>query len=166
MDRTHKIILSVLAVLFVGIITACVIVVSQPGGNEQIYTEFVAPAFDKNATVIETSDIPQSAQYKPLVVKEGFKIAMSSEVTINDDVIEVYFTSDKNNVAWLKIEILSADGTKFYGESGLIKQGETLKQLKLDSLPEGESLIVKVLSYEPDTYYSLGTAKVTVTIKK
>ena len=165
MDKTHKIILSVLAVLLAFIITECVIL-SQGGGNEQTSAEFVAPTFDKGATVINTSDIPQSAQYKSMVIKDGFKIAMSSEVAINDNVADVYFTSDKDNVAWLKIEILSADGNTSYGESGLIKQGETLKQLKLESLPEGESLLVKILSYEPTTYYSLGTAKVTVKIKK
>lgn len=165
MEKTHKIVLSVLAVVLLGIITACVIV-SQCGGKEQISPEFSAPAFDNNAVILNVGDIPQTAEYKSLTIKDGFKISMSSVVTITDNSADIYFTSDINNIAWLKVEILSADGKTSFGESGLLKQGEGLKQIELDSLPDGDELIVKILSYEPDTYYSLGTATVKVETAK
>lgn len=165
MEKTHKIILSVLAVALVGIIIAC-IVVSQSDGKGQISPEFSAPAFDSNAVILSTDDIPQAAEYKSLTIKDGFKISMSSVVTINGNTADIYFTSDIGNTAWLKIEVLSADGKTSFGESGLLKQGETLKQLKLNSNPNGNELVIKILSYEPDTYYSLGTATVKVEIAK
>lgn len=165
MEKTHKIILSVLAVLLAGIITACVIV-SQQDSNEQISPLFSAPAFDSNAVILNADDIPQTAQYKSLSIKDDFKVSMSSVVAIAYDTIDIYFTSHNENAAWLKIEILNADGTVSYGESGLIKQGESLKQIKLNSTPQGDELIVKILSYEPNTYYSLGTATVKIEIAK
>ncbi len=165
MEKTHKIILSVLAVALVGIIISCVIV-SQSDGKKQIPPEFSAPAFDRNAVIVRVDDIPQSAEYKSLTIKEGFKISMASVVSINDKTAKVYFTSDADNNAWLKIEVLSADGKTSYGESGLLKQGETLEKLTLNSTPKGNELIIKILSYEPDTYYSLGTATVKVNIAK
>ncbi len=165
MEKTHKIILSVLAVALVGIIVSC-IVVSQSGGKEQISPEFSAPAFDNNTVIVNVDDIPQSAEYKSLAIKDGFKISMASVVTINNSTADIYFTSDVANTAWLKVEILSVDGKTSYGESGLLKQGETLEKIKLNSSPKANELIIKILSYEPNTYYSLGTATVRVKIKK
>ena len=165
MEKTHKIILSVLAVALVGIIISCVIV-SQSDSKKQISPVFSAPAFDSNAAVVSVDDIPQSAEYKSLTIKENFKISIARVVLIKDNVAEVYFTSDSGNAAWLKIEVLSADGKICYGESGLLKQGETLEKITLNSNPEGNELIIKILSYEPDTYYSLGTATVKVKTKK
>lgn len=165
MEKSQKIILSVLAVVFVGITITC-FVFSKYGGKEQISPTFVAPAFDDNAVILSSEEIPQSAQYKSLSIKSDFEISMASVVAINDNVADVYFTSKTTNTAWLKIEVLSSDGKIFYGESGLLNAGETIKQIKLNSNPPGEELIIKILSYEPDTYYSMGTATVRVTIAK
>lgn len=165
MEKTHKIILSVLAVVLAGVIISCVIV-SQSGSKKQISPEFSAPTFDSNAVVLNIDDIPQDAEYKSLTIKDGFKVSMSSVVAIHNNYVDIYFTSDIDNSAWLKFEILSLDGKISYGESGLLKQGETLKNIKLNSSPHGDELIIKILSYEPDTYYSLGTATVKVNIAK
>lgn len=165
MEKTHKIILSVLAVFLVGIITACVIV-SQTNSESKDNSSFSAPAFDTNAVILNSDDIPTSAQYKSLTIKENFKVYMSSVVNIKDNVADIYFTSDNENIAWLKIEILSADCKTSYGESGLLKKGESLKQIKLTEAPQGNELVVKILSYEPGSYYSLGTATIKVEIAK
>lgn len=165
MEKSQKIIISILAVILAGIITACVIVASGNGKDYKI-ADFSAPSLESNAVVINVDDIPQSAEYKPLTIKDGFKISMASIVTINNNVADIYFTSDTDNTAWLKIEILSTDGNVCYAKSGLLKQGETLKQIKLDSAPSGDELIIKILSYEPETYYSHGTATVRVPIAK
>ena len=44
------------------------------------------------------------------------------------------------------------------GESGLIRGGEYIKDIRLSrSIKSGEKIKLKVMGYEPDTYYSAGS---------
>ena len=47
-------------------------------------------------------------------------------------------------------------------ETGLIKPGEYLPEITFDSLPDdGEKIILRLMSYQPDTYYSGGSVTLT-----
>ena len=47
---------------------------------------------------------------------------------------------------------------KVVGETGLLKPGEYIKEVKLDkSLKKDDEITLKVMGYEPDTYYSAGS---------
>lgn len=165
MEKSQKILLSVLAVVFVGIIATCVVVSVKSDGSEQI-ADFSAPTFDTNVVLAENLDIPESANYKSLFIKEGFKISMASTVNITNNLAEIHFTSEADNAVWLKLVLLTTDGKRL-GESGLIEAGKHLKQIEINNLSSNnDEIIVKILSYEPNTYYSLGTAQVKASIIK
>jgi hypothetical protein len=53
---------------------------------------------------------------------------------------------------------LSEDGTVL-GSTGILKPDQYVKTIKLSSVPEEtETITLKILSYEPETYYSEGSA--------
>ena len=54
------------------------------------------------------------------------------------------------------LRIFDASGN-IIAETGLIKPNEYLKTVSFNTVPEnGSKLIMKVMTYEPDTYYSGG----------
>lgn len=44
------------------------------------------------------------------------------------------------------------------GQTGLLKPGEYVEYLALDTLPGNAPVIAKILTYQPETYYSMGSA--------
>lgn len=54
--------------------------------------------------------------------------------------------------------MLDKDG-KVLGETGLVKPGQYVQPLTLDTVPkQTETVKVKIMAYEPETYYSAGAA--------
>ena len=46
------------------------------------------------------------------------------------------------------------------GESGLIRPGEYVQAVKLDTVPRSTANVsLKIMAYEPETYYSAGSAR-------
>ena len=51
------------------------------------------------------------------------------------------------------------------GQTGLISPGQYVKSVKFDVLPkDGDEITLKLMGYEPETYYSTGEAPLGTTV--
>ena len=161
MERIHKIILGVLSGLVViGIIVTVIVAVNRGNSNK-----FTPPPFDETAVSGTPVIEDETLGYGALALKEGFvMMACSSPVVENGEAV-VYFTADADNTVWLRLIILTEDGEQL-GTTGLLKAGEYVRSIKLSrKIEEDTPVVLKFISYEPDTYYSQGTVSVNVILR-
>lgn len=79
---------------------------------------------------------------------------------------DVYFTNSSEQEVWLKLRVLDEDGS-IIGETGLIKPGEYVKSVLIDKdVSDGSSIKLKIMAYEPQTYYSAGAVTLNTQIRK
>ena len=141
--------LACVVALIVMIVALCI-----PKKAEQ--KPFTPPPFDSNAVQGEPT-VPEGLGYN-ILHREGmsFKVGVCGKITVKKSTVDIYLTNVAENNAWLKARFYNAKG-EIVGESGLIKPGEYLQSVVLESVPnESEQYTVKIMSYEPDTYKSLG----------
>ena len=127
---------------------------------------FTPPPFDTSAQIGEPS-VPEEYGYN-LLYKDGmsFKVGLCGKVLVRENTADVYFTSPADNTPWLKLRVFDAKGN-IIGETGLIRPGEYIKSIEFTKTPQSyDGLIFKIMSYEPDTYNSLGAIQVTPKIVK
>ncbi len=94
--------------------------------------------------------------FKEFEVSSDYIVYMTGETKLNDDKLIVYFTSKKTNNVYVKLRILKDN--KIVGETGLLKPDEYIKEVKINrSLKKDDKITIKVIGYEPDTYYSAGS---------
>ena len=117
--------------------------------------DFLKPEFEKNVK----EGIPALSKedgFEEFEVAEDYIIYMTGETKLEDNKLLVYFTSKKTNNVYVKLRILKDE--KIVGETGLLKPGEYIKEVKLDkSLKKDDKITLKVMGYEPETYYSAGS---------
>lgn len=78
--------------------------------------------------------------------------------TVDNDLHKatVYFANDEDNDVLLKLEAYD-DAGSLVGETGLVKPGEYVESVSLDTaFDNGDNVELRVVGYEPDTYYSAG----------
>lgn len=52
------------------------------------------------------------------------------------------------------------------GESGLLRPGEYVRAVRLEKIPKQPTPVsLKIMAYEPETYYSAGSAVLKTTLK-
>ena len=124
---------------------------------------FVPPPFDENAIEHEPmlDEVPENLGYSIIydASRMSYKIGLCGLFLVNsENKADIYFTNPSVNEVWLKLRIYSeADSTDIICETGLIKPGELLKTVEFNRpLEDGEPIIVKVMSYDPSNYYSMG----------
>lgn len=85
-------------------------------------------------------------------------------MTVEDGRADVWFTNPESNTVWLKLRVLDGAGDTL-GETGLIRPGEYVQAIFFDRVPGiGDSIGLKLMAYEPDTYYSAGSATLNTVI--
>ena len=142
-------------------VTVMIIALCTPKETEP--QPFTPPPFDDNATV-GVPTVPDDLGYG-ILYREGmsFRVGICGKLNVSADTTDVYLTNPAENIVWLKIRVFDADGN-VVGESGLIRPGEYLKSISLNVPPDAigtTALVVKVMSYEPDTYLSMGSITLT-----
>ncbi len=153
-------ILTVICVVFA---LAAGILVAVTGRSEP--PSFVPPPFDKNA-LDGTPHVPEELGWSE-VYKTGmsFRASVCGEIILENDKAEIYFTNPPENTLWLKLRILNKNGDVL-GETGLIKPGQYLPEITFDTLPKnGENIVLKLMSYQPETYYSGGSVTMNTVAK-
>ncbi len=148
------------AVLFVGV----VVVLSWPDGQEEL-PSFVPPPFD--ATAIVGMPTITDSSYMP-IYQEGMSYVahICGRVVVVGDAADVYFTNDAGNNVWMKLRVADGEGNVI-GETGLIKPGEYIKSVRFDRAPGvGTKLRMKIMAYEPDTYYSAGAVTLNTVVSE
>lgn len=166
MDKGQKRIIAVLATLLALVLIAVLIGLLT---RDPEMGEFVPPAFEENAKTEFAAPIDANAKYTPFNIPGEFTGALCANVYVEDDQALLYFTSFEENAVWAKAILYNERG-KMIGESGLIKPGEHVESVALSEIPKSNStltvktLTVKVLLYEPDTYFSRGSCSISINL--
>ena len=134
---------------------AMIVVLSLPE-KEPIKGEFIPPSFDSTA-VVGAPEVPDGLGYIECYRDGmGFRFFACGNVKLEGKNTNIYLTNPNDNEVWLKVRVLDAKGNVL-GESGLIKPGEYVKSVALaEQLAVGTPIKLKVMAYEPETYYSAG----------
>lgn len=126
---------------------------------------YIPPSFE---SMIEEG-IPQIDEdkygYSLINIGETYRIKICGEPEVSDGDVSLYLTNLDGNNVLIKCEVYNSDGD-LLGNSGLLPPNTYVKNIKLaNRLDPGEhSVDIKILAYEPDTYYSMGTAKLKTNI--
>lgn len=162
MTKLQRMILIAMAVLLAGLLIAAGVIFATRQDPEPIAGEFVPPEFDPAAQAGTPGELDAARSYGTLELKPDAVVSMCANITCENNAARVFFTSHTGNAGWMKIKLLDEDGA-LLGESGLLRPGEYVESVLLDTVPEKSGLVVvKILIYEPDTYLSLGSASVQV----
>ena len=149
-NKKNIIILSIVLVILILFIIFLMITIEKK-------TNFHAPNFELNTT----EKIPEIIDYESSIidVSDGYSFYIEGVPHIEKENLIINFISPKDNNIWIKIRILD-EKDNIIGESGLIKPGEYLKQIKLKKkLSKKSNITYMIIGYEKDTYMSAGTIK-------
>ena len=117
---------------------------------------FVPPSFEEQA-IQGVPEVPPDLGWSELDAKV-YKVSVCGVVTVTDGKADVWFTNPESNTVWLKLRVLDGDGN-ILGETGLIRPGEYVRSVSFYTIPEpGDAIGLKLMAYEPETYYSAGSA--------
>lgn len=120
--------------------------------------EFVPPGFDANSEKGAPA-VPEDLGWSE-IYQDGmnFKVGISGKIIVDEnDQTDIYLYNNEENNVWLKLRILDEDGN-ILCESGLIKSGEYIKSVTFsESVSNGQKVKLKIMSYQPETYYSEGS---------
>lgn len=153
---------AVVCVISLAVMTAVLIRSDKNSGS----SGFTPPSFEAGA-VSGMPDVPEELGWSE-IYQEGmsFKAYVCGNVIAEGDSTQVYFTNSGDYDVWLRLRILNENGTVI-GESGLLKPGEYVKSVPLTSdIADGENVRLKIMAYEPESYYSAGTVTLNTTIRK
>jgi len=125
---------------------------------------FTPPPFDGTAAQ-GTPEVSDNLGWLPVEATGIFTASVCGRITIVDQTADVYLTSVQTNMVWLKLRVLDSHGD-IIGETGLIKPGEYVKSVTFRDVPaDGSDIKLKIMAYEPETYFSAGSASLNTTIK-
>lgn len=153
---------AVVCVISLAIMAAVLIRYNKNSGN----SGFTPPPFESEA-VSGMPDVPDELGWSEIYQDGmGFKAYVCGNVIAEGGTAQVYFTNSEDYDVWLKLRILDENGAVM-GESGLLRPGEYVKSIPLTSdIGDGENVRLKIMAYEPETYYSAGTVTLNTTIRK
>lgn len=161
MDKQQKIILSAVSALLAVILLAAFIILTQA----PFKGSFTPPAREVSAQSGTPTEIPAESLYGTARVENGFFVSLATSPALVGNELYLYFTSPQGNTAWISVEILDGEGETL-AKSGYLLPGEYLSALTLSGVPTDLTGIkAKILSYEPDTYYSLGGFEAPLTVR-
>lgn len=160
--KKEKLILPIAAavclVAVIGMILSLVI------GKSNNTVEFTPPPFDENA-VYGVPTAPENLGWGELDAKV-YKASVCGVVIVEDGKADVWLTNPDSNTVWLKLRVLDEQGN-ILGETGLIKPGEYVQSVNFDTVPtDGAAITLKLMAYEPETYYSAGSVVLSTTASK
>ena len=118
-------------------------------------TKFVPPEFDENA-VKGIPDVPDDLGWSEIDA-QVFKFSVCGTLNLEGDTVNIWLTNPEDNSVWIKARMYDGD-ENILGETGLIKPGEYIKSISiLKQKKDDENVSLKIMAYQPDTYYSEGT---------
>lgn len=141
-------------VLLISVIWMCTQINKQ---NEAV--DFKAPPFETELERASASDL--FLRSDSLIEAGDLKFFVEGPFVETDDSVKLTVWNSDESSTLIRVRVLDMEG-KILGESGLIQPGELLKKIVLDQPIDKSGLILTIMGYEPDTYYSAGTIKLTV----
>lgn len=127
--------------------------------------EFVAPSFDKNALPMKTADLNDET-YSILTIAEGYQVGICGEPEEKDGRVTVLFSNPQENNIWMRLRILD-ENNKILVETGIIRPGQYIENVSMNQFFKNSEapVIMEILGYEPDTYYSEGKVELKTKIR-
>lgn len=161
MKNKNKFII-ILAVLCV--ITSAVMTVSLINTNTKD-SKFIPPEFDSSA-LTDFPNIPANLGWSELSqTGMNYSVGICGNIVSVQNSSDVYFTNTATNTVWLKLRIIDLNG-EIISETGLIKPGEYIKTILFNrDITETEKVKIKIMAYEPETYYSEGSVVLNTSIQ-
>lgn len=142
------------------ILSLAVMVFALNAGGRPGKGEFTPPPFDPAAEA-GTPQVPEGLGYNELDC-QVYRVSLCGKPTTDG---LVYLTNPETNDVWLKVRMLDEKGN-ILGETGLVRPGEYVRALTLEKNPgSGTRVTLKIMAYEPETYYSAGAAALNTTIQ-
>lgn len=128
-------------------------------GNAQaqaVYADFAAPPHEENA-VVGIPSVDETLGWSSLEVQTGYIVHVCGVLKADENgVLPVYFSSDADNVVWVKLRVIDEAGNRL-GETGLLYSGEYVEALQLNENAASGTVTLQIMGYEPESYYSAGT---------
>lgn len=123
-------------------------------------SSYVPPAFDSSAEkgVPKLDDV---ADYEGFDAK-NYSFSLCAKPVLSGDKLKVYLTDPDDSGVLLKVRVLDENGD-IIGESGLIAQGEYLPAVTIKKQVGTAKL--KIMAYEPETFYSAGSVTINIETK-
>lgn len=149
MKQKKMILLAVLCVVCVGGMALAL------AFGQRTEVRFEPPPFDSTAVkgTPASDDLPKD--YNELDAT-AYRIAFCSQPVVDGKQAYLYFTNQKDNHVLLKVCIMDQKN-KLLGESGLLRPGEYVPSVTLNSSPSKTTdVTIKVIAYEEETYHSAG----------
>ena len=126
--------------------------------------EFTPPPFDSSA-VVGFPAVPDGLGWQELDA-QAYIVGICGKFIPNGNTADIWLTNPEGNTVWLKVRVLDENGNTL-GETGLIKPGEYVQSVALDTVPKtGKPIVLKIMAYQPDTYYSEGAVSLNTTISE
>lgn len=157
-NKSNYIILGLCVVLAILVIDLIVSMVHPRQGA------FVPPDFEA-AAVSGTPEVAEEMGYTELY-QDGmaYRVAVCGVPSMDGQNLMVYFTNAAENTCNLKLRVLD-EQDETLGETGLLKPGQYVEAVELDQKIEaGTPIKLKVMSYDPETYESVGSVVLNVTV--
>ena len=162
MNRLKKALIPILSVLCILSVTIMIIALCNDSKDEVV---FVPPSFDAK-TIEGTPEPPQELGWSE-IDQDGmnYKVGICGRIKIDNNEADIYFSNVNTNDVWLKLRIID-EQNNIISETGLIKPNEYIKSVRFNTVPEnGEKVKIKIMGYEPDTYYSVGSITLNTNIE-
>ena len=162
--QTKNYILPLAAVLCVLSLAVMVFALTRQDEVQTEMGEFTPPPFESSA-VVGAPTVPDGLGWQELDA-QAYKVGICGKFIPDGNTADVWLTNPVSNTVWLKVRVLDAKGNTL-GETGLIKPGEYVQSVTLDTVPKaGASIVLKIMAYEPETYYSAGVVTLNTTISE
>lgn len=168
MDKRQKIILAIFGGLLAAAIIALAVLLFARDSMAKV-GQFKAPPFDSRAIAGAPDGLHESLGYKKMNIENAFSFAMCKKLVLSGSELRAYFTNPEDNGVWLLVKVYDEKEETLLGQSGVIREGEYVEDITLTEPPSKDcKVIFKIYSYEPETYYSKGSAKgsFAITVKK
>ena len=148
MNKRPITILAVLCAAALAVMTAALLYTGRA-------PQFTPPPFDAAAQA-GTPAVPEGIGYGELDAS-AFRFSAAGVLTGRDGGAELWLTNPAGSSVWLKARILDGSGAVL-GETGLLRPGEYVRAAALNTVPaQTVPVTVKIMAYEPETYYSAGS---------
>lgn len=131
-----------------------IVMVLALAAPQQPRPEFTPPPFEVNA-VSGIPNVPENLGWTPLNTP-NFSASVCGHIVPMGNTADIWLYNSEDNTVWLKLRILDESG-QILGETGILKPGEYVQSVFLAYTPDvGTPIILKLMSYTPQTYHSEG----------
>lgn len=123
---------------------------------------YAPPSFDADAQS-GVPDVPDGLGWQELDA-QAYRFSVCGVFAPVNGIADIYLTNPKDSGVWMKLRVLDAEGNML-GETGLLRSGEYVRSVKLQNIPDmGETVVMKLMAYEPDTYHSAGAVSLNTVV--